>query len=101
MVSAAKRNSKFIADLQAQSTTLGETDVMSIARLLFADDAWLLCDKLPVTFITHTSRFRHHTALSVFVRLLCFFVMGRLGTCWGEDRIGLRRRRREVFPRIR
>src|SRR4051812_23621219 len=31
MVSAAKRHSKFIADLQAQAPTLGEADVMSIA----------------------------------------------------------------------
>src|SRR5436190_13422150 len=51
MVSAAKRHSKFIADLQAQSPALGETDVMSIARVLCADDTRLLCAKLAVILV--------------------------------------------------
>src|SRR5207302_1668641 len=86
MVSAAKRHSKFIADLQTQTPTLGETDMMSIARLLCADDTRLLCDKFPVLLVTHAPRFRQHTAPSVFVRDVRLVVTRPIDICRGVDR---------------
>ena len=58
MVSAAKRDCEFIADLAAEGPALRKSNMMGVRRLPTADQTWLPCDKFDVIPVADSSRLR-------------------------------------------
>jgi hypothetical protein len=63
VVDPAERNRKFIADLAAERSWLGKTQVVRLARLSATHDTGLRCDELQVHFIAVAARACHDSTI--------------------------------------
>jgi hypothetical protein len=59
MVSAAKRDGEFIADLAAKCSALRKPNMMGVRRPPIANQTWLLCNEFDVIAVTNSSRLRY------------------------------------------
>jgi len=59
MMDAAKWDREFVADFAAERTQLREPEMVRIAWLPSADEAWLQGDEVAVSLIAIAARFRY------------------------------------------
>ena len=98
MMATAQRHGEFVADLEAKSSGLGETQMVGIARLPATDHAGLFRDKSKVNFVALSAWLGkgQHALVDRFPGCFCGFFwprwqLGKIGGRSGPDgrRIGL------------